>query len=53
MYENPTYTSFMAVMIVLIIFGIYAILKMSAATKKLEAENEAKKANLERSAQSG
>lgn len=53
MLENPGFTSVAAVMIVLMIFGVFALIKMSKYNKKLEAENEAKRARKEQSAQPG
>ena len=53
MLEDPTYTSFMAVMIVVIVFGIIAIVKMTAVTKKLEEKNRLEKARRDQSAQPG
>ena len=53
MLENPGFTSLAAVMIVLMIFGVYALIKMKKYDKQLDADKEARKASREKSAHAG
>lgn len=53
MFEYPFYTSVLLVMVVLMAFGVFGVIKLRKLTKKLGAENRAKRALRQQSAHAG
>lgn len=52
MFEHPVAVSILLVMIVIMVFGVFDIIKFNRQTKKLRAKNLAKRAR-DQSAQPG